>query len=669
MPPADERGNVWIVEDSPLEAEMIRRALAPWHDAEVFAEGAAMLERLASSPAPDVVMLDLVLPGISGLDACLSIRERFDAMALPVLVLTMQLRGAHMLEALQAGANDYLVKPFDPRELVARVTGLARTTRLYRAHAHRSKQLALAADVGLAITEGSLSDVAKKVVDRIREELGAAGCAIAVPSGVAPPPESPERFEVLVSVGDASAAQAACLPSDGSAGTRVVSSPGTKAVLVLPLTLQGRTIGNVAVTAPALPVDDALGILAPLGHLLAVAIARSGAEAERASLLERETRARADAESANRTKDEFLAVLSHELRTPLNAIVGWTNLARSGKLPPDRFDDALEKVERNALSQAQLIDDLLDISRIITGKMTLRRAEVNVAAAARAALASVELAASRKGVELDIRLSEDARILGDDARIQQIVWNLLSNAIRFTSRGGRVGLDVEVTGDVVQLIVRDSGQGIEPEFLPHVFERFTQASTSKARSHGGLGLGLAIVRNLVELHGGSVEAKSEGRGKGATFIVDLPMQRAPVSIGAGTDQPKITARHQLKNTRILVVDDEPDARDLLSVLFEMHGATVATADNAESAMRLIAEQRFDALISDIGMPDEDGISLIRRARAALGRGRSLPAIALTAYASEHDRAQAMEAGFDAHVTKPLDADKLLAVLTEVLKRK
>lgn len=647
-PPTDERGLVWIVEDSPLEAEMTRRAVSASHDAEVFADAAAVLERLAGSALPDIVMLDLVLPGVSGLDACRSIRERWDPMALPVLILTMHPRGEPMLEALQAGANDYLSKPFDPRELLARATGLVRTTRLHRAHARRTKQIALAADVGLAITEATLEEVAERVIARIASHVGSRGVALSVARH--------GRFEVVSSRGDARAARAS------------MENQGSEQIVVLPFVLKGTVVGNLAVLVEPASAAEVAIALAPLAHLLAVAVARSSAEAERNSLLEGEMRARTAAETANRTKDEFLAVLSHELRTPLNAIVGWTNLLRTGRLPPERFNDALEKVERNALSQAQLIDDLLDISRIITGKMTFRRVDVDVGAVARAALASVELAASRKGVAIDVELVDKAWVLGDDARVQQVVWNLLSNAVRFTPRGGRVTLRVAKNAESVEISVRDTGQGIDPEFLAHVFERFTQANTTKARAHGGLGLGLAIVRQLVELHGGTVEAKSEGVGTGATFVVALPIhQRTAAAEAAQTGEPALS-RSQLEGLFILVVDDEPDARELVAALLEVNGAQVSIACSAAEAFELVRQRDYHAVVSDVGMPDEDGLSLLRRIRASSTRERSVPAIALTAYARDEERAQAFAAGFNAHVTKPLDADKLLFAINQVVAR-
>ena len=421
-------------------------------------------------------------------------------------------------------------------------------------------------------------------------------------------------------------------------------------------------------------------------------------ESERAARTEAEFR-KAEAEAANRSKDEFLATLSHELRTPLNAILGWAQLLRTGHADPDDLSVGLETIERNARAQAKLVEDLLDLSRIISGRLRLDPRPVELSAVVAAALETVRPAAEAKGVRLVPALDGPVGpVLGDPDRIQQVTWNLLSNAIKFTPRGGTVELVLRreadgggTDGQAAEIVVRDTGQGIRPEFLPHVFDRLRQADASTTRRHGGLGLGLAIVRHLVELHGGTVRADSAGEGMGTTFTVRLPLAPAPAP-GAPPDDvppddgrpdarqglqeqeeaaPAGAAEPSLAGVRVLVVDDEPDARDLIARLLRARGAEVAAAASAAEAMEALGRgPRPDVLLSDIGMPDEDGYSLVRRIRAAeAGQGAPpLPAAALTAFARAEDRHRALEAGFQTHIPKPVAPLELAAVVAELAGR-
>ncbi|HEY2586907.1 MAG TPA: CHASE domain-containing protein [Tepidisphaeraceae bacterium] len=401
---------------------------------------------------------------------------------------------------------------------------------------------------------------------------------------------------------------------------------------------------------------------------------RRAAENERARLLTAEKEARADAELANRTKDEFLATLSHELRTPLNAILGWSQILRMAGLPPDEVNHGLQTIERNAKLQAQLVEDLLDLSRITAGKLRLETRPVDLPIVLDAALDSVRPAAEAKGIRLIPLLDAAASpVLGDAGRLQQVAWNLLSNAIKFTPSGGTVELILQRIGGRAEIVVSDTGVGIKPDFLPHVFERLRQADASTTRQHGGLGLGLAIARHLIESHGGTIEARSAGENRGATFIVTLPLSlNAAVKVAdldsADSDTKLRMARRRLDGVRVLVVDDEPDALDLVSRTLKQDGADVRLAGSAAEALGAIDELNPDVLISDIAMPGQDGYELIRQLRSRERRargGRHVPAVALTAFARKEDRERALRAGYQAHLAKPVEPARLAAVVAQL----
>lgn len=394
--------------------------------------------------------------------------------------------------------------------------------------------------------------------------------------------------------------------------------------------------------------------------------ARAQAEKERELLLERESAARREAETANRAKDEFLATLSHELRTPLNAIVGWTRMLLDGTMDEHSTKRALTVIDRNAHLQVQLVADILDVSRIITGGLTLDVRPVDLGSVIGAALDSVRPAADAKKIQIRSHLAASARLTdGDPQRLQQIIWNLLSNAVKFTPPGGLVELDLVEAGDSVQLCVADNGAGIESDFLPHVFERFRQADGSVSRQHGGLGLGLAIVRHLVELHGGTVRAESPGTGKGSAFTVVLPRTNAdqvPASEmnGLQLSPPGSNDGISLAGCRALIVDDDEDARELLAVILRAAGARVETASSVTDALRHLDTSQPDVLLADIGMPGLDGYALIREVRKREAESRQrLPAAAITAYAGVLDRDRAVAAGFDLHVSKPINPAVIL----------
>jgi len=391
-------------------------------------------------------------------------------------------------------------------------------------------------------------------------------------------------------------------------------------------------------------------------------------ERERLALLEREQIARAHAESVNRMKDEFLATLSHELRTPLNAILGWAHLLTTGKADDATTQRAIGVIRNNALAQSQLIEDILDVSRIISGKLRLNLAPLSLRAVIEEALDSVTPAAEAKCIAIVRHLDEVEAITGDKDRLQQVFWNLLSNAVKFTPRDGRVTVRLSRTGEDAIISVEDSGIGISPDFLPYVFDRFTQADGSATRRHGGLGLGMAIVRHLVELHGGTVCAHSEGENRGTTFTATLPMRVAVAEEPLETFEtpPESNVSEPLPNLdgiRILVVDDEADSRGFLSALLEEHGATVRVAGSTGEAIDIFTAGPPDVLVSDIAMPGQDGYDLIRLVRdLAPHDGGRTPAVALTAYVRAEDADAALTAGYQRHIRKPVIVSELIGAV-------
>ena len=412
-------------------------------------------------------------------------------------------------------------------------------------------------------------------------------------------------------------------------------------------------------------------------RLLAGLAAHAAIAADGAHLYRKAQEARAAAEAANRVKDAFLATLSHELRTPLTAIVGWAHLLERGQLPPDEMARAIDTIIQSAAAQNQIIDELLDVSRIATGKLQLDLQPVDIATVVKAAIATVTPAASAKGIRLQlVRDQAGAYVMGDPDRLQQVFWNLFSNAIKFTPKNGRVRVTVESVGSSVEVVVADSGLGIDAEFLPRLFDRFTQDDSSSPRRARGLGLGLSIARHLVELHGGSIHGESPGVGHGSTFTARLPrspVAAAPLDLRAFAKAGKIIGLDEgpdLTGIRVLVVEDDDDSRELVEKVLETQGAIVKTASSAPEALDILGRERVDMLLSDIEMPGTDGYQLIKELRQRPPQqGGLVPAAALTAYARAEDRLHALRAGFQLHLAKPVQPSELVTVVASLAARR
>ena len=437
-----------------------------------------------------------------------------------------------------------------------------------------------------------------------------------------------------------------------------------QAVRISPLSHEGRVIGTLTI------IEDVTERVAREAELQAQL-------EDRSRLLSNEKQARSDAERANRLKDEFLATISHELRNPLNAIMGWAHMMRLGKLNPANVERAVETIYRNAKSQSQLVADLLDVSRIISGKLRLDVRNVDLLYIVNAAIDSIRPAADAKGIRLQTILDPAAGpISGDADRLQQIVWNLLTNAVKFTPKGGRIQVQLQRVNSHVEIVVSDSGIGISKDFLPHVFDRFRQADASSTRIHGGLGLGLSIVRQLVDLHGGTISVQSEGEGKGATFTISLPFvgvvtdhETEPVQPIHNEELTSLEGLPSLQGLKVLVVDDEADTRELIREVLKECGSEVIISGSVDEALEALEEHKPDILISDLGMPDEDGYSLISKIRALPSeRGGHIPAAALTAYARAEDRMRVLRSGFQFHLPKPVDSAELVTVVANLAGR-
>jgi len=713
------RARVLVADDNADMREYVSRLLRPRWDVESVGDGRAALTSVRQGRA-DLVLADVMMPELDGFELLQAVRADAATRDVPVILLSARAGEESRIEGLRAGADDYVTKPFSARELLARVeahlrlkqlreraeaerqTLLAREQTARREAEERSEVLETVSRIGRRLaTQTELTPLVQSFTDEATRLAGAQFGAFFYDvvddkgesstrytiAGV--PRESFDRFplprntelfgptvraERIIRLDDVRRD-----PRDGrgapSHGMPLGYLPVTSYLAVPVVSRTGEVIGGLFLghEQPGMFPERLEPIMAGVAAQLAITI-------DNVRLLEKEQRARAAAEAASRAKDEFLAVLSHELRTPLNAVYGWARMLRSGGLQGEAATRALDVITRNANAQVQLIDDMLDVSRIVTGKMRLDVRPVDLHRVVEAALDAVRPAAEAKGLRVQSVLDPQALgISGDPDRLQQVVWNLLINAVKFTPRGGRVQVGLQRVGSHVEIVVSDTGQGIAPDMLPRVFERFQQADSTSTRRHTGLGLGLALVRHLVELHGGAVEAASVGEGHGATFTVKLPIAiargadteaaRSPRSRAHPTAEVAVSTRGpSLRGLRVLVVDDDRDGLDLVATILLNGGAEVRACSSVGEGLAAMQAWRPDVLVSDIEMPGEDGYAFIRRLRALGGALARTPAVALTAYGRIEDRLRTLSAGYSMHVPKPVDPTELGIVVASLAGR-
>jgi PAS domain S-box-containing protein len=647
---SSQHRTILIVDDAAEDRAACRRYLrqdTEWRYDFVEADGGQRaLARYRERP-PDCLLLDYHLPDMDGLEVLAALTDGNGEVALPVVMLTGTDEVALAVEAMKAGAQDFINKnrltPVDLQRAVRNAIERVALRREIREKELRFRVLTetMPQLVWTSTADGSCDYLNSRWVDFTGEplasHLGAGWLTYVHPDDVE---NVWAAWGQAVTTGSAFESEFRLRRADGTYRWHL---------------------------ARALLVRDATGQITNWFGTTTDIEERKQAEHEREQLLLREQHLREQAEAASRLKDEFLAIISHELRTPLHSILGWAKLLRSGRLDGSETVRATEAVERNAHMQSQLIEDLLDVSRIVSGKLRLEIQPVDMPAVISAALDVVRPAAEGKEITLVSALEPlDSFVFGDATRLQQAVWNLLSNAVKFTPRGGQVSVRLAQHGAELEISVSDTGQGIHAEFLPHVFDRFRQEDSTCTRKHGGLGLGLSLVKYLVEMHGGAVHADSAGPGQGATFTLRLPLTKprpveqrsvfSPVSLAVPVEHaPPL----QLGGVNVLMVDDERDARDMVAALLTTAGATVTTAASVADALEKLWAGKYSVLISDIAMPDEDGYLFIRQARAM---GIHTPAIALTAYSLEEDRRKALAAGYQAYLTKPVEPPYLIAVL-------
>jgi PAS domain S-box-containing protein len=647
---AGVKANILLVDDRPANLLALEAILDQLDQRLVRAtSGEEALEKLADEEFA-VILMDVRMPGMDGLRTAEVICQRESAARVPIIFLTaVPIGNADVASGYARGAVDFLLKPFDPEILRSKVSvfvdlhqkeqmikrqGALLRQREREAFERRSELRfrslmdALPQSVWVARADLTFYYWNQRAVDYIGIQA-----TMAVPA---------ERLFEFVHPDDIPT-----LKADWELSTANQHSAEIQ------VRLRRHTDGEYRwFLMRAVPQLEESGNVA--GWIVA------------ATDIDTEHQALQEAEAASRMKEEFLATVSHELRNPLNAIMGWVHLLRSEKLDVAKSSKALETIERNVHLQTALIDDILDVSRIMQGKINLTFRTVRMGAVVEAALAAVRPTADAKGVALEYKRTADSdEISGDADRLQQIVWNLLSNAIKFTPRDGRVTVTMERHDGELTLTVFDTGQGISQDFLPHVFDRFSQADSGSTRAHGGLGLGLAIVRHLVELHAGTVGATSAGPGQGASFSVRLPIKDSKAAI-AGDELGRTAARPlQLEGVSILVVDDEADSREVLAELLRQYGAQTRTAGSAEEALSEIAHRAPQVLLSDIGMPSVDGFELVRRVRELISSDEMI-AMALTGLGSIHDRKRALTEGFQVCMVKPVEPDRLVEAIKQLL---
>lgn len=736
---AEEQINILMVDDSPTNLLALQSILnSPDRNLVSAASGDDALRYLLDNEVA-VILMDVYMPGLDGLETAELIRGRDRSRDIPIIFLTADSTGGrHLSRGYSLGAVDYIVKPIEPdilRSKVAVFVELFKKTQEIKRQAQLLKEknlelenanlarLSKLIDLGQELTsEHDPWHVLENFCRSARQIVEAQEAAVGLIEGdgkslryffrcgadgkIVAPTANGNTPKVLTRALKQLLKERQPLRLNDSddllrdrgktselihtfLGAPIMSPTGVRGWVYLlnkpnadDFSEADERLAATLATQVGIAYENAVLYSDAQRHAteLQMEIAeRKQAEEERAKLLVREQAARAEAEQANRTKDEFLATLSHELRTPLTAILGWSHLVRTGSLDKSQLNRAVETIERNARSQSQLIDDLLDVSRIITGKLQIEPVRLDLCTVVESAIEAVRPSFEAKNIRFTTSMiSKGCLVAGDANRLQQIFWNLFSNAIKFTPEGGSVRVEVKEKKQEVLVAVTDSGSGITAEFLPYIFDRFRQADGSTTRMHGGLGLGLSIVKHLVQLHGGSVEVKSDGKDKGSTFIVTLPLVSSSSSlapedavaaeVNGNGEAPSLLKI--LRGLRILVVDDEADSRDLVSEILTRWGSDVYCCESAAAGMKAFKSWKPDLLVSDIGMPVEDGYSLIKKLRKLkTKRAREMPAIALTAYATKEDQARTLSSGFQMHVAKPIDPEKLITSIARAMGSK
>jgi PAS domain S-box-containing protein len=654
-----ERPNILLVDDQPKNLVALEAMLSDLEVRLVTADSGTAALRCLLEDEFAVILLDVMMPEMDGFTTAELIRQRDRSRNTPIIFITALSRSeTNVFKGYSLGAVDYLFKPIVPEILRSKVAVFVelfrRTLQLEEQkrelqHLSRQNELILnsAADGVLGVDrEGRIT-----FINSAGGEL--LGTSDSTGEPLHPLLHPPELSREWCRGDDCQLVRAI------SGHQRVEIHDG----------LFWKSDGtNFPVEYSGTPMIDDAG-----SSIGAVLIFRDVTERRAAARASESERLYRQEQAANRAKDEFLATLSHELRTPMTAILGWVRMIRMGGLDEETFAAALEAIERSSHVQAQLIEDILDVSRIVAGKLQLKVERVNLPRLVERAIDTVRQSATEKNIELLHELSndcEDATVDGDANRLQQVFWNLLSNAVKFTSEGGTVTTRIACVDGYVRVGVTDSGQGIAPDFLPHVFDRFRQANSSGTRSHGGLGLGLAIVRHMTELHGGSVTASSEGEGHGSTFTVFFPLSEQKHRADEGVGEETIIRRRADRQSRlprlnawsILVVDDDASVRELLLAVLRRGGAECQAAASVAEAMTLVEANSFDLIVTDVAMPQEDGFALLSKVREhEKGRDVQTPVIALTAFGREEDRERAMAAGFSRHLSKPIDPIDLIEV--------
>ena len=783
--------HILLADDNADMRDYVKRLLVTdGYEVETVVDGVAALASVRHQ-RPDLVLTDVMMPGVDGLGVLRALRNDPNTREIPIILLSARAGQESRIEGLEAGADDYLIKPFSARELLARVEATLKLARLRQEAMRQEQKLRIEAQSAEANLERVLTSINDQfllldsswcytyVNDRVVEAVGiskedllgkciwdlfpdlvkskfyievhravaeqtvvqfeyyfpswqrwfenrvypsARGVSILVTEITERKRAEADREQLLQELAIERARfesvlrqmPAGVMIADADSGKLVLTNEQAKQIVgydykqsrhlteydeialfegfrsdgqpygaedyPLMRSLQrGETICNeeielhrsdgrrIFVNVNSAPVLDSEGQIVAAVVVFQDVTDRKQAEQEREQLLAREQAIRKEAQRANRIKDEFLAVLSHELRSPLNPILGWSRLLQTRQFDAARTTEALIRIERNAKLQAELIEDLLDVSRILQGKLSLNVARVELTSTLEAAVETVRLAAEAKSIQMHVQIEPDVgQVWGDASRLQQVLWNLLSNAIKFTPQGGWVEIRLERKGSQAQITVSDTGKGIPADFLPYVFEHFRQADATTTRKFGGLGLGLAIVRHLVELHGGTVQAESPGEGQGATFTVRLPCLLPQSQTTPDSEQPKPYL--DLHDVEILVVDDDADTREFVAFLLEQYGARVRAVGSASEALTALTQALPDVLLSDIGMPDVDGYMLMQQVRTLPPeQGGQIPAIALTAYAGEINHQQAITAGFQSHLSKPVEPAKLVDEITSLAK--